>query len=65
MLNPNDKMIKVHLYSSHICDFLYEREDGSHYVHMKRETESFVELLPNPTGETRWVHGETIKVIKK
>lgn len=60
MLDPKDKLIEVILYTPHKCDYIYEREDKTHYVSMKRGKEQNFELLPNPSNETRWILGEEI-----
>ena len=35
MLNKNDKVLEMRLYSPHKCDFICEREDGTHYLYVK------------------------------
>jgi hypothetical protein len=57
MLNKNDKVLEVRLYSPHKCDFICEREDGTYYVFMRRGEESYWELIKTDTG---WVYGEQI-----
>ena len=61
MLNKDDKIIEAKLYTPHVCDYICERTDGTHYVMMKRHDDEYWELVPNPTGETRWLWGEKIK----
>lgn len=58
MVNKNDKVIQLRLYSPHKCDFIYEREDGTRYIHRKLDEEAFYEL--NKTDEG-WVFGDKIK----
>ena len=57
MLNKNDKVLEVRLYSPHKCDFICEREDGTYYVFMRRGEDAYYELFKNETG---WVYGEKI-----
>ena len=57
MLNKNDKVLEVRLYSPHKCDFICEREDGTHYVFMRRGADSYWELIKTDTG---WIYGEQI-----
>ncbi len=57
MLNKNDKVLEVRLYSPHKCDFVCEREDGTYYVFMRRDQESYWELIKTDSG---WVFGEHI-----
>ena len=59
MLNKNDKVLEVRLYSPHKCDFICEREDGTYYVFMRRSEESYWELIKTDTG---WIYGEKIDV---
>ena len=60
MLNLKDKIIEARLYSPHKCEFIYEREDGTHYVYRRLDDEEYYELQPNPTGETKWLWGKKI-----
>jgi hypothetical protein len=58
MLNKNDKILEVRLYTPHKCDYICEREDGTHYVFMRRGEDSYWEL----TGDVnQWFFGEKIK----
>jgi hypothetical protein len=57
MLKKTDKLLEVRLYSPHKCDYICEREDGTHYVFMKRDEESYWELIRTDTG---WVFGNQI-----
>ena len=50
MLNKDDKIIQAKLYTPHVCDYICERTDGTHYVMMKRHDDEYWELVPNPTG---------------
>ena len=61
MLHNTDKMVVAKLFSPHKCEFVYQREDGTHYVQKRLGTEEYWELLPNPTGETQFIYGEKIK----
>jgi len=61
MLDIKDKLIQVKLYSPHKCEFICERENGTHYVYRKLDNEEYYELQPNPTEETKWLWGEKIK----
>ena len=61
MLNKEDKIIEAKLYSSHICDYICEREDGTLYVMMRREDDTYREVTIDPTGKTDWIYGEIIK----
>ena len=59
MLNKSDKLIQVRLYSPHKCDFIYERENGTRYVHRKLEETAFYEL--HQVDDTaNWIVGEII-----
>ena len=58
MLNKNDKVLEMRLYSPHKCDFICEREDGTHYVYIKRDWTGYYELYKNDDG---WIFGEEIK----
>ena len=60
MLNETDKVVEVRLYSPHVCDFVYEREDGTYYVHMSHEESKYFELHINPSKETKWILGEMV-----
>ncbi len=57
MLNKNDKVLEVRLYSPHKCDFVCEREDGTHYVFMRRDEQSYYELHKQDDG---WIFGNKI-----
>jgi hypothetical protein len=58
MLNKNDKILEVRLYTPHKCDYICEREDGTHYVFMRRGEDSYWEL----NGDVnQWFFGEKIK----
>jgi hypothetical protein len=57
MLNKNDKVLEVRLYSPHKCDFMCEREDGTRYLFRKLDENSYWELVKTDTG---WVYGEQI-----
>jgi hypothetical protein len=59
MINKNDKVLEVRLYSPHKCDFICEREDGTYYVFMRRGEDSCWELFKNKTGDG-WIFGEKI-----
>jgi len=61
MLDIKDKLIQVKLYSPHKCEFICEREDGTHYVYRRLDDEEYYQLHLNPTGETKWLWGEKIK----
>lgn len=61
MLNKNDKIIEARLYSPHKCQYVCEREDGTHYLFSRVDGDVFYELHLNPSGETRWIIGEEIK----
>jgi len=58
MLNKTDKVIEARLYSPHKCDFICEREDGTHYVYIKRDWTGYYELHRNGDG---WIYGEKLK----
>jgi len=57
MLNKNDKVLEVRLYSPHKCDFMCEREDGTRYLFRRIDGDSYWELTKTDTG---WVYGEQI-----
>lgn len=57
MLNKTDKVLEVRLYSPHKCDYVCEREDGTHYVFMRRGEDSYYELHKQGDG---WIFGEKI-----
>jgi hypothetical protein len=57
MLNKNDKVLEVRLYSPHKCDFMCEREDGTRYLFRRLDEDSYWELIKTDTG---WVYGEQI-----
>jgi hypothetical protein len=61
MLNIKDKIIEARLYSPHKCEFICEREDGTHYVYRRLDDEEYYELQPNLTGETKWIWGQKIE----
>ena len=58
MLNKKDKLIKLLLNSPHVCDFIYEREDGTYYAFRKNKDEWYQELTK--VGD-QWITGEVIK----
>ena len=57
MLNKNDKVLEIRLYSPHKCDFMCEREDGTRYLFRRLDEDSYWELIKTDTG---WVYGEQI-----
>lgn len=61
MVNKTDKVIQVRLYSPHKCDFIYEREDGTRYIHRKLDEEAFYELHRVSEDSTDWSIGEKIE----
>ena len=61
MLNKNDKLIHLKLYSPHKCDFIWEREDGTRYVHRRLDKETTNELHRNPENHEEWLIGDKIK----
>ena len=61
MLNLKDKIIEARLYSPHKCEFICEREDGTHYVYRRLGKDEYYNLTENPTGETKWLWGCKIK----
>jgi len=62
MLNKTDKLIEVRLYTSHVCDYLFERADGTFYVYMNgKEGKKYHELHKTDTG-TGWILGEQINL---
>ena len=61
MLSKKDKLIEVRLYTSHICDYVCEREDGTFYVYMCRKEKKYHELYKTDTG-TGWILGEQINL---
>ena len=64
MSNKSDKLIHIKLYSPHKTDYIWEREDGSRYVHRKLDEESMNELSQNPSNPNEWLIGEKIKFKK-
>ena len=60
MLNKNDKVLEMRLYSPHKCDFICEREDGTYYVLMRRDEDVYYELYKNQEQDG-WIYGEKIK----
>lgn len=58
MLNKNDKLIRLNLNSPHVCDFIYEREDGTYYAYRKNHEEWYQELTK--VGD-QFITGEVIK----
>lgn len=61
MSNKSDKLIHAKLYSPHKTDYIWEREDGTRYVHRKLDEESMNELSQNPNNPDEWLIGEEIK----
>ena len=59
MLSKNDKLLEVRLYSPHKCDYICEREDGTHYVFMRRGEDTYRQLHKNKTGDG-WIYGKQI-----
>jgi hypothetical protein len=57
MLNKNDKVLEVRLYSPHKCDYLCEREDGTRYLFRRLDEDSYWEVIKT---DTEWVYGEQI-----
>ena len=42
MINKDDKVVELKLYTSHDTDYIYERPDGTRYVHQKRKNSSAI-----------------------
>lgn len=61
MLNKNDKLIHAKLYSPHKSDFVWEREDGTRYIHRKLDKEGFFEIYKNPENPEEWLVGDQIE----
>lgn len=53
----SDKVIKLFLYSPHVCDFIFEREDQTYYLLRKDGETSYYELTK---GENGWVIGNKL-----
>jgi hypothetical protein len=53
----SDKVVELFLYSPHVCDFVFQREDQSYYLHRKDGEVSYYELTK---GETGWVIGKQL-----
>lgn len=58
MLNKSDKLIKLLLNSPHVCDYIYQREDGSYYAHRKNHDEWYQELTK---VDNQFITGNIIK----
>lgn len=52
-----DKVIKVFLYSPHVSDFIFEREDNTYYLLRKGHETSYYELTKGKDG---WVIGDKL-----
>jgi hypothetical protein len=57
MLNKNDKVLEMRLYSPHKCDFICKREDGTHYLYVKCDWTGYYEV--HREGN-QWICGEKI-----
>lgn len=53
-----DDLIEVRLYSPHVCDFIYRREDGSYYADRRNHGQQFLEVTRADSG---WVFGGIIE----
>lgn len=62
MLEKSDKLIELILYSPHVCDFIYQREDGSYYVQRRNHGECYQNLT---RINDDWVFGAIIKTDEK
>jgi len=45
MLEKTDNLIEVILYSPHVCDFIYQREDGTYYAQRKNHGEWYQNVI--------------------
>ncbi len=57
MLEKTDKLIQLLLYSPHVCDFIYEREDGTFYAQRKNHNEWYQKVTK---VDDQWVFGDRI-----
>ena len=57
MLKKTDNLIEVILYSSHVCDFIYQREDGTYYAQRKNHEEWYQNVIKD--GEN-WIFTEKL-----
>ena len=57
MLKKTDKLIELLLYSPHVSDFIYQREDGSHYAQRRNHGEVYTEATK---VDGKWIFGATI-----
>lgn len=57
-----DKLVEVVLISSHVSDFIWQREDGSHYMDCRGRGDPYKhEISINSTGTPKWIMGEKIE----
>lgn len=61
MLNKSDKLIHLKLYSPHKTDYIWEREDGTRYIHRRLDEETINELYRNPDNPDEWLVGKEIE----
>lgn len=63
MINSNDKVLGVRLYTSHDTDYVCETPEGMVYLFQKRKDDkNYHHLYPNPTQETNWIIGDEISI---
>lgn len=58
MLNKSDKLIRLNLNSPHVCDFIYQREDGTLYAQRRNHGEWYQEIV---SENDQWIFGNIIE----
>lgn len=53
-----DKLIELILYTPHVSDFIYQRENGTYYADRRNHGQSFIEVTK---GDAGWIFGEIIQ----
>ena len=57
MLKKTDKLVQLLLYNPHVCDFIYQREDGTYYADRRNHGQSYIEVTK---VDNDWIFGATI-----
>lgn len=52
-----DKVVELILHSPHVCDYFFQREDGSYYMLHRHGESSYYEVTK---GENGWVIGNKL-----
>jgi hypothetical protein len=57
MLEKTDKLVQLLLYNPHVCDFIYQRDDGTYYADRRDHGQCYVEVTK---VDDQWVFHKVI-----